>query len=52
MVCFRQTQSVISPLIDEVEILNKCKINPLFHIFLMCNVLLCVTKIVIDIIER
>ena len=48
MVCFRQAQSVISPLIDEIETHIIYQKIPLFHIFLVCNVLLCATKIVIE----
>ena len=46
MVCFRQTQSVISPLIDEVQTHIIYQKIPLVHISLVCNILLCVTKIV------
>ena len=48
MVYFRQTQSVISPLIYEIETHIIYQNIPLFHIFLVCNGLLCDTKIVID----
>ena len=48
MVCFRQTQSVISPLIDKIETHFIYQKIPLFHIFLVYNRLLCVTQIVIE----
>ena len=45
MVCFRQTQSVISPLIDKVETHVIYQDISLVHISLVCNIFLCVTKI-------
>ena len=48
MVCLRQTQSVISPLIDEIETHIIYQRIPLFHVFVECTVLLCVTKGVIE----